>query len=78
MAREIEIADDSPYCDNGCGDRATVSFAHVGLCDDCAEKAIREALEEAGLGRMCATITHLKSGPLAVCLSDSGIEHDHY
>lgn len=75
--RGIEETEDSPYCDNGCGDKATVSFENVGLCDDCAEKAIREALVEADCGRICATIFHQPNGFLAVCLAPRGTEHDH-
>jgi hypothetical protein len=77
MARMIEQTEDSPYCDNGCGDRATISFEYAGFCDDCAEKEIRTALEDAGLGRVCATIFCHENGKLVTCLADSGIEHDH-
>jgi hypothetical protein len=48
------------------------------LCDNCTEKTLREALEAAGLGRTCATITAQGSSYLAVCIADSGVEHDHY
>jgi hypothetical protein len=77
MAREIELSEESPYCDNGCGDRATVSFLTVGLCDECAEKAIKAVLEEAGLGEVCATIHHQPNGLLSCCLAEPGFEHDH-
>lgn len=68
--------DEAPFCDNGCGDRATVRMEHVGLCDDCAADAIREALEPL-MGSVCGTIGRDTQGNLRACLHPHGVEHLH-
>ncbi len=68
--------DESPYCDNGCGDRATVRLEHVGLCDDCAADQIREELMPL-LGKRCCNIGRDGEGNLQVYLTAFGVEHFH-
>lgn len=70
--------DDSPYCEV-CGEQhATCRTDHVGVCDDCFESAIRDALREAGLfENACASVWRQRNGHLAVCLAPYGVEHVH-
>ena len=71
-----EASDEAPYCDHGCGDRATVRMEHVGLCDDCAADAFREELREM-IGERCCNISRDREGNLQLCLTPYGIEHFH-
>lgn len=65
------------WCEQ-CGEaEQTVSFETAGLCDECAENSIREALEDAGFGTACCALFHQANGKLAVCLSRDREEHDH-
>lgn len=68
--------DDAPYCDAGCGDRATVQLADVGYCDDCAANALRESVR-ALAGKCCCNVWRQRNGFIAVCLAPFGVEHDH-
>lgn len=65
-----------PYCDHCVVYHATVQCEDVGLCDDCAEAAIRDLLVPL-LGRRCASLRIAANGYLSVCLAPAGQEHEH-
>jgi hypothetical protein len=65
-----------PYCDNGCGERAVLRLAEVGLCGDCGADHLRPGLSTA-LGYVpCARILETPDCTVA-CLVPYGVEHDH-
>ncbi len=67
---------DYPRCEV-CGEQdATCQTQEVGMCDDCFEDAVRDALTPL-LGRTCASVSRNRPGFLQVCLAPYGIEHDH-
>jgi hypothetical protein len=67
---------EQPYCDNGCGDHATMQMQDVGLCDDCAASALREALAPL-MGHVCGNIARRSNGFITVCTAPYGVEHAH-
>lgn len=72
MDKEIE----APKCDYSCGQDATVQLEDVGLCDECAAKEIRKALEPS-FGKRCCSVSRQENGFLQTCLAPYGVEHDH-
>jgi hypothetical protein len=65
-----------PFCDNGCGDPATVRLEYVGLCNDCAAQAFREEIASLA-GRRCCAVSRDDNDNLTLCLMPLGIEHSH-
>lgn len=69
---------DTPKCEVCGEDDVAVPTDYVGMCDDCAEAAIREALADAGLfAKVCGNISRHRNGYLQTCLAPYGVEHDH-
>lgn len=72
----IQATIDTPYCENGCGNHATIQCDYASLCEDCATMEIREELIPL-LGTRCCFINRDGVGNLTVCLSRYGVEHSH-
>jgi hypothetical protein len=67
---------ETPYCEV-CGESpATVSADECGLCDDCAQSALRESLSRL-MGRCCARVYRDVNDNAYACLQPYGTEHDH-
>lgn len=73
-----EDEDDSPYCDAGCGQRATVQTAECGYCDDCFAESCRDTSLVDLMGyEPCCNVWRQNNGFLVICLAPRGVEHDH-
>lgn len=67
---------DIPKCEI-CGENdVSVQTQDVGMCDDCAAAAIRDALEPL-FGKICGNVSRQRNGWLQTCLATYGVEHDH-
>lgn len=65
-----------PICEVCAEELVSVQTQDVGLCDDCAAEAIREAMAPL-FGKICASVSRGANGHLVTCLAPYGVEHDH-